>query len=262
MMNCLEARKTILSKDTNAIDADISVAKQHVDTCRDCQQILKQQEGFKRILKARLSGQPAPTALREKILASVAAERLRNTVMQKRTHFKRRSFIWTGAAAVLLILLFMIYQNLIQPKIEYASPAVHALAQDHIASKLRENPLDLWTTNTAELERWFSMRVDFAVRIPTLDNLTLLGGRLCLINGERVVSLAFHKQSVPITLYIMDRDVIDLARIQVIDPRDQKPIFHGDAKGCNVIIWEEKGLIFSLVSDMNENELVELVAKS
>lgn len=261
-MNCLRARKITLSKDANAIDADIGMAKQHINSCHDCHQILKQHEDFNRILKRKLPGQPAPTTLRENILSSIAVERMRKTSIRRRTPLKQRTFIAAGAATVFFVLLFIIYLGLFERKIEYANPAVHALAQDHIASKLRENPLDLRTADTAELERWFALRVDFAVRIPTLNNSNLLGGRLCLINGERVVSLAFQKESVPISMYITGRDVIDLARMRVIDSSDLKRIFHGDAKGCNVIMWEEKGLIFSLVSDMNENELVKLVTKS
>lgn len=262
-MNCLTARKIILNREANDINVDISVAQLHVNNCPDCQLFLSQLENLKHILKTRLMNQPAPAILREKILALITAERLCNPVVSKRTYFKRRILVGAGTAAVISILLLMIYQNPFQRKIEYANMAVRALAQDHIASKLRGNSLDLQTSDTAELEHWFSLRVDFAVRIPTLNNLSLLGGRLCVINGERVVSLAFQKQSVSISLFIVDGDVIDLSRMRVIDARNRQGIYHGDAKGCNVILWQEKGLIFSLVSeDMNEHELIELVAKS
>lgn len=264
-MNCLTARKILITKETLGMDSEVGLAKQHVNSCPECRQMLNQQENFRRLLTSKLPPKPVPASLRESILASIAAERMHKSPPRP---FNRKTFITVGIAAVLL-LLFIIYPSFPERPIEYAT-AVQALAQDHIANELREHPLDLQTADSAELERWFGTRVDFSVHIPPLRNADLLGGRLCVVNGERVAYLAFRstdpeqsgKASVPISMYIAERNVIDLSRMRVIASSGSKRILHGDAKGCNVIMWEERGLIFSMVSDMNEDKLVELVAKS
>ena len=264
-MNCLAAKKILFLKETknNIVDGDYMMAKRHVADCRQCQQLLEQEEQFQKILKKKLPGQPAPTALRENILSAIAEERMHKTKARRKTILPRSAYLSGIAAVVLLsIVMYSSYSFIFQKETAYLNPALSTLIQDHISSKLRENPFDLQTSDRRQLARWFVMRVDFAMNIPQLDNTTLLGGRLCLVAGERVASLIFQKETVPITMYIMDRDVIDLSKMGVIAAIDKRRVFHGDAKGCNIILWEEKGLVYGLVSDMNEHELVKLVAKS
>lgn len=264
-MDCLTARVILISKGTRrvVVDGDYIAAKQHVAACHKCQGVLEQEERFDGILKAKLPRKLAPNTLRESILAAIADKRKLKTTPRKR-NLRHQSFVGMVAAILVSILAYIAYPILFQVEQreeEYGDPAVSTLVQEHISRTIRENPLDVETSDRTQLERWFALRVDFIVSIPQLDNATLAGGRLCLVGGKRAVALSFQKEKVPITMYIMDREVIDLSPMRIIAAIDTKRIFHADEKGCNMIFWEEKGLIYGLASNMNEHELVNLVAK-
>lgn len=264
-MNCLTARKILfVSESINQIPGNEHLAaRQHVTQCRECRQFFAQDSQFRALVRAKLAATSAPPHLREKILSSVAKERRKSGVGKISILGNRASLIGTAAIVGLLILVYSLFSPpLLYHSTDRMEPTVSALIQDHIAGKLKEHPLDIETSDRAQLERWFAARVDFNVVIPRLGNTELTGGRLCLISGKRVVSLCFQQDGVPVTLYIVDRTVVDVKRMNAIASVNNRPVYHADAKGCTIVLWEERGLVYSLVSDMSEQDLVKLISQS
>lgn len=262
-MNCLIARKILLAgepHDQLVGTEQLLRAKQHVLHCHNCQLFLAQEDGLRRVVRSKLQATPALPDFRERILTSIGKERQKKSVKKWSTLRSRASVL--GAAAVLVIAL-LAYDVLFRPTTEFEtdgmSSPVHTLIQDHIATKVKEHPLDLVTSDRAELEQWFARRVDFSVTIPRLHHAKLMGGRLCLIGGKRAVSLSWEQQDVPITLYIVDRSVIDPTALRPLASINKKSVFHADAKGCNLILWEDRGLVYCLVSDLSTENLLQLI---
>lgn len=262
-MDCLIARKVLFSKEiTSPSNGEVMLARQHAAACRQCKQLLQQEENFQRIIKSKLPAQPVPNRLRERTLSTLASERERQSQPRIRRFFQRRSVLLGTAALVLILSVAFFLDSIFRNQRAELNPVVNTLIQDHISSKLRTHPFDVQSSDRGELERWFATRVDFAVNIPQLEDATLVGGRLCLVAGKRVASLTFEKDNVPITMYILDREVLNVSSLKAIDVSKNRRIYHGDAKGCNLILWEERGLVYGLVSDLHERELLELAAKS
>lgn len=263
-MNCLTARKILLAEDDYNGNSEHIQAKQHAADCHDCQLFFAQEDQLRTTVRTKLSAEPVPPHLREKILSIIAREHRKRDVgtseFFRRVPQKRTVLIAAAIAAVVLIYyLSPTWQKSDGGRVD---SAVNTLIQDHLASKLKEHPLDLITSDKAQLERWFAARVDFNVTIPRFQNTELIGGHLCLVGGKRAVSLSFQKEGVPLTLYMIDRSVIDLARLKLLASIDDKPIFHHDDKGCNVILWQEKGLVYGMVSDLSETDMVNLIHAS
>ena len=265
-MNCLTARKILLTSESTEqpVGRDDVEAKHHVAHCSECQQFFAQEGKFRSLLRSKLTPTLATPHLREKILSTIAKEQQKRGA-RKIANLNKKAF-FLGSAAV--VALFVLVYSLLSPplSLNYSAdrmdPTVSALIQDHIAGKVKEHPLDLETSDRAQLERWFSARVDFNVVIPRLGNTELIGGRLCLIDGKRVVSLCFQKDGVPVTLYVVDRSVIDVKEMKAITSINNRPVYHRDAKGCNIVLWEERGLVYGLVSDISEQDLVKLIPQS
>ncbi|MGH2568098.1 MAG: hypothetical protein ACRDGA_07130 [Bacteroidota bacterium] len=272
-MNCLTVRKILLAAESpDSIGSSEHLhAKQHVADCRECQLFFAQEEQLRTLIRAKLPATAAPPHLREKVLSSVARDRqkrsagtlgtpagLRRHMMADR--LRRRTLVL--GAAVIVSLIFFLSLPWRQHDAERADSVLNTLIQDHLASKLKEHPLDVETSDGAELERWFAPRVDFNVAVPRLGNSNLIGGHLCMIGGKRSVSLSFQKDNIPLTMYMIDSGVIDLATLKVIASRKNKPVFHYDAKGCNLVLWEQQGLVYAIVSDLSEGDLLSLLSQS
>ncbi|MCI0603691.1 hypothetical protein L0156_11840 [bacterium] len=264
MMTCLTARKTLIQLEAGIVSQrDAIAAKEHCRLCLECRQILEQEEDFRRILHDRIREKPAPNSLREMILSVLAADRkhAEKASTEKRLH-ERKSLILAVTGVLAIVALSAGYFLLSQKKAASYAPIVETLVQEHVSSKLKEHPFDLQTADVGLLERWFAERVDFAVRLPRLKDTILVGGQLCIIAGKRTVSLSLKKESIPISLYIMDSDIMDLSSLQEASHQGGKHFYKGDGKGCNLILWEERGLIYGLVSDMDEKDLIGLVTQS
>lgn len=269
-MNCLTARKILLTEEQPAHPAGSgghSKAKQHVSDCHDCTLFFAQQDQVRAIMQAKLPPKTAPPHLREKILSSISEEK-RKTKRKVETPIvsgkilrgiRRRRSVLSVAVVLVLFIIFYYVSSWRQIDTGGPDPAVVTMIQDHIASQLKEHPLDLVTSDRTQLEQWFAARVDFNVAIPEFRNTALVGGHLCLVGGKRAVSLSYEQGHVPITLYIIDRSVVNLAALKVVSSINDRPVYHYDEKGCNIILWQEKGLVYGLVSDLNENELLKCI---
>ncbi len=264
MMTCLTARKTLIQLEAGIVSQqDTTAAKEHSGQCPDCRQILDQEDNFRRILHDRIREIHAPNSLREMILSVLAADRKHaEKESREKRRYETKSLILAVAGVLALLVLSASHFLLTHKKPASSAPIIETLVQEHVSSKLKEHPFDLQTTDVGLLEEWFAKRVDFAVRVPRLKDTALEGGHLCIIAGKRTVSLTLNRGNIPISLYIMDHHIMDLSSLEQVADQGGRHFYKGDGKGCNLILWEERGLIYGVVSDMGEKELISLVAQS
>lgn len=263
MMNCFTVRKILIQYDAGVVSPQEAIpAKEHLLVCRECQRFVDQEKSFSRILQSKIKKSFALNSLREAALSAFAAEK--KQVAKQPAGGMRATASRLAAVAILLIAIVLSsgYFFLSYKRSSSYTPIVETLVQEHISTKLKEHPFDLQTADFSLLERWFAERVDFAVRVPRLKGTNLIGGHLCVIAGKRAVSLALTREDIPISMYIMDGHVIDLSSLKQVDYSNGKSFYKGNGKGCNLILWEEKGLIYGIVSDMEERDLIALLAKS
>lgn len=257
-MNCLTARRILFAREST----DSFSAQQHVAGCSLCKSFFVREDQFRTLVRSKIPATPASAQFREMILSKIAKERDK-TSKKTFSNLRRRVSV---VGAFLAIGLALVIYTLLRPTgprdDASADQIVNMFIQDHIAGKVKEEPFDLVTSDKTRLERWFLARVDFNVTIPKLENTKLLGGRLCLMNGRRTVSLIFQKTETPITLYIADRSTVNFAALEASTSISNRSVYHANVKGCSIVLWEEKGLVYSLVSDLSEKELLGLVPQS
>ena len=73
--SCLEALHPFIDRELS--DDDIVQVRQHLDACRGCLHLYQFETSVRRLVRVRCLEQQAPDALRAKIAALLAAERVR-----------------------------------------------------------------------------------------------------------------------------------------------------------------------------------------
>jgi anti-sigma factor RsiW len=262
-MTCIKVRKTLLEsgRPQDVLDNRHALAERHVADCVECSQFFRQQEDLKMILRSKSPPIVMSPSLRERLLTAVASERRKTPAYSEWLPLiaRWRKYMVGGAAALMLSLMaYYIVPQFVQNDASRIEPAVRTLVQEHLSNQLREHPVDLQTSDYIQLQKWFTSRVDFSVNLPRPRNAELIGGRLCSIGGQRVVSAAYLHGSIPITLYIMDKSALNMPMPDDASLIEGKRIYFSGSKGCNVVLWEVKGLMYGMVSELGKEIMIGL----
>jgi anti-sigma factor RsiW len=81
----------------------------------------------------------------------------------------------------------------------------------------------------------------------------LVGGRLCWLLDQRLGAFTYERDGQHITVYVMQADAIDMASAS-IDPVLAKA-GRSEQDGYSSLVWRQQGLIFSLVSEVSDEEM-------
>lgn len=255
-MDCGEARKIIYTSDgIQAPSSDVAAAREHIISCPKCVEFFEKEEGLKERLKRGAPKEKATASFREQILSILADQgsppKIRVSLPSGRFIVKA-SLSFLGVVLVLLSIMF-IYQSLSNKE---SLSLASRLAEDH----LRNIPeaVQISSSDPRTIEDWFRDKVDFAVLVPELVNAKLIGGRLCHLDNKRIALLFYEKEGKPISLFMMDEAYLDgysQDRVEILRNK-----LHNDTqRGCNLIFWRQRGILYALVSDINTEELSNLV---
>ncbi|MGB7290808.1 MAG: hypothetical protein WBD99_01380 [Thermodesulfobacteriota bacterium] len=255
-MDCGEARKIIYTSDgIQARSSDLADAREHLKNCSTCAEFFEIEKGLKDRLKSGAPKEKATASLREHILSMLAdqdsAPKTRVSLPSGRFIVKA-SLSFLGVVLVLLSITF-IYRSLSNKE---SLSLASRLAEDH----LRNIPeaVQISSSDPRTIEDWFSDKVDFAILVPELMNAKLIGGRLCHLDNKRIALLFYEKEGKPISLFVMDESYLDGYSQDKVEILRNK--LHNDTeKGCNLIFWRQRGILYALVSDINTEELSNLV---
>jgi hypothetical protein len=257
-MECGEARKIIYTSDgIQSLSPDLADAREHIINCSRCTEFFEIEESLKSRLKGGAPKEKATASLRENILSTIANQKAGN---QARSSFLsgklslKASLAFLGIVVILLSMTLIYYPLSNKEALSLAS----RLAEDH----LRNIPeaVQISSSDPETIEDWFKDKVDFAVLVPELTNAKLIGGRLCHLDNNRIALLFYEKEGKPISLFVMDESYLDRYSQDKVEILRNK--LHNDTeKGCNLIFWRQRGILYALVSDIKAEELSNLVPK-
>ena len=243
-------------------DADL---RKHLSSCPACVEQMESERQFHLLIKGHAPKVQAPASLLDKVLARVAREGLRESA-NPRIHEPRFTFhvsrftfrpFAISLAAVCVLALIALF-SWMPWRSEHA--AIFAVVDDHIRYLPSEEQRQIVSSNRAEVEAWFTGQLDFAVKIPELNDLRLLGGRRCYLFGQRVALLFYEQAGKKLSLFILeDRD---------LNPGAMSWRNHGNkkvglaaCKGYNLVFWRQNGLAYALVSDLPPQILLDLTSQ-
>lgn len=241
-MNCSVARKALYpSPERCAFTVETAKALDHARECPECKRFFEAQAEWSQILRMKSGTEPAPDRLRGRVAHEI--ERSQRIPAPRRR--------WIVAAGLVLACLPALWLARRIPSQLF----FQALCEDHM--KYANADSQLRSSNHAEIESWFRGRTDFAVRVPPLEAAQILGSRLCFLRGKKAALVFYRQQGRSVSLFQINRRDVSLAALDRWEV-DGSELWRASFKGYSVAAFEQRGVVYVLISDLRESELLRL----
>lgn len=221
------------------LDATNALALEaHLRTCPGCTAELERLQALGRLTRAPGVAYSAPSALADRIEASLGGAARRRGAPRLRTLAP-----WgvSGAMAALAAGLALV---MIQPGGHERAIEAEVIA-GHIRSLQANHLVDVATSDRHTVKPWFNGKVDFAPPVIDLASAgyPLAGGRLDYLHGRTVAALVYRRRQHAINLFVWRSASGE--RLSGEAARD----------GYDVVYWTKGGLEFWAVSDVDAKDL-------
>ena len=251
----------------------------HLGSCHACARSARLQSAFKHALRRSSRPSAAPEGLREAVLArlhevDLDAEDLEHGGAQTfwawvARRLTPRTVAFTAAAGG--IAAWIIAGGLQHPLLQadadrrlYAEQA-HATLEDGIAIHARTLPLDYAASDAGSVQRWLQGRLDFGVQLPHFAPQNgpppaLQGVRLSTLHSRPAAVISYTVPAVQgrrVSLVIVDDPEPQMAG--AVRQLQGRKVWLTQARGFNVASWRSHEIVYSLISDLDESDVLELV---
>ncbi|PYS54654.1 MAG: hypothetical protein DMG13_07405 [Acidobacteria bacterium] len=125
---------------------------------------------------------------------------------------------------------------------------VNDIVSSHVRSMMANHVTDVASSNSHTVKPWFSGKLDYSP--PTKDfteqGYRLIGGRLDYLDNRPVAALVYQRSQHFINLFVWPSDDTAAGKEEQLA-----------RQGYNLIHWNQSGMTFWLVSELNLPELEE-----
>ena len=212
----------------------------HLADCPEC----AEQEKNLRSLRTAISSESlyyrAPAALRSRIQGAIPAA----TRTRRRPSFQ----LATSAAGVLLLLGVPAAIWILWPRAN--DRIAEMVVANHVRSLQADHCMDVVSSDRHTVKPWFRGKLDFSPQVPDLSaqGYTLSGGRLDYLADRPVAALVYQRRLHPINVFTWPAANNDEISVQ-----------KQARQGYNIRHWQRSGMIWWVISDLNDQELDEFV---
>jgi anti-sigma factor RsiW len=249
-VNCDELRLLL----HGYLDGELDVAhhlevERHLDACPACAGALKEQQALQQALHGAALYHRAPAGLDQRIRSSLPRARATQIDLGLRSGGGLR--IAASLVAALLLIAVLAWGVV---RVRAVPSQQDLLAQQvvssHVRSLLAREPVDRPTSDTHAIKPWLSGRLGFSPVVKDLAerDFRLLGGRLDYVNDREVAALAYERRQHLINVFIWPAA-----------PNAEEAPRVLARQGYHLVSWTREGLTYWVISDLNEQELLEFV---
>ena len=229
-------------------ELDLVTSLQVEEHLRSCPSCALSHENY-RTLRAGLRDETlyfsCPASLQTRIQSSVRRADASSSRAFNTSHLR-----WWGLAATLALVAFL-SGNLV--RVRTAAPADAFLAQEvvdsHVRSLMGTHLADVASSNQHTVKPWFNGKLDYSPPVTDLaaQGYPLIGGRLDYLDNRPVAALVYRRQKHLINLFVWPT------------PPSEADANIGTGaitrQGYHVLHWQETGMTYWSVSDLNTAEL-------
>jgi len=223
----------------------------HLSDCRACSQAYENIRALSSALKSSDLYFKAPALLKRRIRESLGAENKDAPTLQRSnapTLFWWQWLKWGIPIAGTALIAFLLATSFIGPSTD--ERLAQEVTANHVRSLMANHLTDVTSSDQHTVKPWFDGKLDFAPPVKDLaaQGFPLQGGRLDYLQNRPVAALVYqrHKHFVNVFIWPATRNSSTTERSAV-------------RQGYNLIHWNESGMTFWAVSDLNPVELREFV---
>ena len=230
----------------------------HLSRCSSCRAEAARAMAFRSELRARLreamapgtAAGTAPDGLRRRISAALDAEETRPVPWWRRV----LSPLPVAAVAACVVGALVVFAG---------HRATDPLVEEAVRKHARDLPLELQTAAIAPevIPSLLASKLDFNPKPPPFrqDGMRLVGARLSQLRDWPAAYMRYETPRGPVGLFIIDDPKMRVAEEGHPTRVGPDTVWVMNMRGYNVAVWRRNEIVYSLVSDLDESDLVRLV---
>jgi mycothiol system anti-sigma-R factor len=232
----------------------------HLTGCAGCQKQVQEASAFRSMLRLRVKpGAKAPSHLRARISRGLV-EAQRERSRKRMSAFALQAWPSALVGGAVALCLAMVY-SLVAP-----GPSSRWVVNDAVDMHSRSLPLEVTTADLGHLLPLFEHHLGFAVQPPQFParRAVLVGGRLSHLGARDAAYLEYGAgpgRRLTILVAEDQNPTFRLAGARVARVANHE-VFLTTLRGHNVAVWRTGGVIYSMVSDLDEADNLSLLAAS
>lgn len=143
-----------------------------------------------------------------------------------------------------------------------ASTMVAEAVNDHIRVVSSVHPVEIESGGIHQVKPWFTGRLEFAPRVAFSgdEEFPLVGGSIGYFVDRKAAVFVFKRRLHTITLLVFPADGLPWPTRGLV-PLGPLSVSEDSVRGFSVLLWQEQGLGYALVSDVNRRDLEALAER-
>lgn len=261
-MDCQEIKRYLYAFLDDELDVKTNLEIQsHLCQCPVCQTRFEFEKKMKLLMGRYQLREDAPAYLKDRLPRAIEKPE-----GSKRKPFKAflvptlrpiNGLALSASVIVVIAIVFLVYLNRRDNMSAFASEAVN----NHLMYFFGETPAEFESSKANDVTSWFKGKFNFVVDVPEFrgGGPELVGGRLCSIDNKRAAYIMYKYKDKGYRLSLFAFNNADLKPSARKVAKIGDKTFHINRfKDHNVILWKEGNVVYSMVSDIGEDELMEL----
>lgn len=263
MMRCETVKDCVDAlRDGTLCRPEAQDVRAHLTACDACARDWEVTEALRAAIRDRASAPAAPAAFREAIMRIL--ERQVAPVgwfARFQAAFSRQPLgAMVLTAAMVLLVLVPLNVWMLSPR-EMVLPLIEESVNEHIRLSLRETPPEIPVGELQPLPIRHRRRLEFVnpLSFPDDREYHLVGGQVSYLLHRKVLAVTYyHRPRRPITLLVIPSAGIELPE----GPMSLRgKVYSATHRGFQTAEWQEGPLIYTLVSNSDEADLLRLAEK-
>jgi anti-sigma factor RsiW len=245
-MNCRESRLMIPSwLDHEVPEQDSETLQLHLKSCEACSALAAREAEFISALRERLPKEAMPLELKSRLLALAQAR----VIPSAAPKVWGRVLIGAGAGLLIGCLLFVFSSR---PLVSGDWTQFYlSQYQSQLADK---TPLDFVSPSPEQVAAWLQGSLNRPAHVPRMKDAKLLGGRICLLRGQRIGMAIYTSQGSTMNLFMGDPKLLCPQGLK----ESEGTLYAQYGGGLSLVAWEHHGHFHVAVSELKLAQLKEL----
>lgn len=246
-MNCRDVDPLLMAYlDGEVVEADRLEVERHLTGCEPCarkSEVSRHNRTLVRTL-AKAGTPPAPHSLRDTLFTTVRAEQARQ---------RQRRYLRLSAAAAGLTLVALAGHS------QWRSFQRRLYVEDAASRHARQFPLEVRLPQPEALEAWFDGKLGHRVAVPRFPNAVAEGARVLNVREKQAAYIRYDApartsaQPRQVGLFVFGDNGND------VDVGSRGDADLRNSNGYNVVSWREGDLVYQLVTDLEEDDIRDLL---